>query len=717
MSHSGNGGSDAAGSSGYFESPQTLSRTAHKLAEQGYLNEENAESVQQCIKAYHDNLDDEVLSTLQPYIPAGIDDAADAQYAVKELANIVSTSLAHYARASSEVDREKAAETIRAALLRRREDDELADASNALETRNNGDDEGEARRTVVFSRLSASEKQRFMQFLVRNRVAFSKNGDEFVASIRMIPKKLSVPPNLHDDSSILEDPDAPPNSKYEEALFGKRAARPPQDQARIIRAMAKNSNFDFDFADYPKFTALLSRDGSQQPRIRPLPWLLRIIEDIYESRFTFDKQRIASDSDDAGINDDDRLSIVFPVFVIDFFSRKYGVRRLVDQNALDLLQSVHQFRESFLEVEVFARFLETFYGPEDLLFFLYLRSILEKHLGKNYFRKRWNDLGPAREKLHESTWVSYQMSAQVCRLAFGDDKASRQHCSDCLELVHKYSEPIGNSDNAPRRIRVIHLLQLMLDQYHRSRPAQSDPDTHAFLDSEESGLGNSTTRIESKDEQDRLFREAERHYEEFAGSQGGQDNGASGDGSTSSYVQRAQQERQARIKAMEDRIRAEIANKRNLGDSTRDAADDTSAGDTDVEPPPPQFDSDGEEAPPPPDDFEEEDVDARRAGAAFDAEEAAEEQDYNAKSTASLLQEIDQSIQAGSNAKPNRDLAQLLDLLGDYLQSTCNSEISRIADANRAGLDTLPQSFVEMIWSEANQKLQNKVEDIVQEVG
>eukprot|EP00750_Incisomonas_marina_P028500 INCI6743.1.p1 GENE.INCI6743.1~~INCI6743.1.p1 ORF type:complete len:531 (-),score=111.93 INCI6743.1:1330-2811(-) len=444
------------GPSGYFSSPHTLTRTAQKLADKGYLDAAGTHSVQQCIRAFHDNMDDEVLNTLQPHIPAGITDDVDAQYAVKELANIVSTSLSNYAKASTELERHKAAETIQAALVRRRAEAEAqaaeAAALDPVEERAlvaGGD--STTRRTVVFSRLSSKEKEKFMRFLVRNRVAFSKTGDEFVASIRLVPKKVDVPPNLHDDSSLADEGPPPlDNSRFEESLFGKRAARPPTDQARIVRAMAKNDNFDFDFADYPKFTALLSRDGSKQPRIRPLPWLLRIIEDVYEARFAFDKKRIGSDATGTGggdgLSDDDRLSIVFPVFVIDFFSRKYGVRGLVDQNALDLLQSVHQFRESFLEVEVFARFLETFYGPEDLLFFLYLRSILEKHLGKNYFRKRWNDLGPAREKLHESTWLSYNMSAQVCRLAFGDDPASKQHCADCLQLVHKYSEPIGKGE-------------------------------------------------------------------------------------------------------------------------------------------------------------------------------------------------------------------------------------------------------------------------------
>ena len=173
---------------------------------------------------------------------------------MRELATIVSKSLANYAKAASEIDQQKAAETIQSALRRRREMKEMEEAviaaTDPLESRSDG---ASSRKTVVFSRLSPTEKEKFMKFLVCNRVAFTREGDEFVASIRLIPRKSSVPPNMHDESSIQEAEPPLAKSRFEEALFGKRAARPPQDQARIVRAMAKNApNFDFDFSDYPK---------------------------------------------------------------------------------------------------------------------------------------------------------------------------------------------------------------------------------------------------------------------------------------------------------------------------------------------------------------------------------------------------------------------------------------------------------------------------------
>ena len=50
--------------------------------------------------------------------------------------------------------------------------------------------------------------------------------------------------------------------------------------------------------------------------------------------------------------------------------------------------SVEFYRRSSLEVEMFARFLQEFYDYADLLFFLYVRSVVSKVLNVS-FKQRW----------------------------------------------------------------------------------------------------------------------------------------------------------------------------------------------------------------------------------------------------------------------------------------------------------------------------------------
>lgn len=52
------------------------------------------------------------------------------------------------------------------------------------------------------------------------------------------------------------------------------------------------------------------------------------------------------------------LQIAFPQFAYEFYSKRLGLRSLVDQACRELLYNVQVSRKEFLEVEIFARFLE-----------------------------------------------------------------------------------------------------------------------------------------------------------------------------------------------------------------------------------------------------------------------------------------------------------------------------------------------------------------------
>ena len=108
-----------------------------------------------------------------------------------------------------------------------------------------------------------------------------------------------------------------------------------------------------------------------EPKKRPLSWLMRAIEEIYDARYTHDTAELKGEEEDGGGGTPaDRMSNIFPVFVVDFFSKRYGLRSLVDQTCWDTLFNMHALRKRHLEVEVFARFIEEFYDADDLLFFL-----------------------------------------------------------------------------------------------------------------------------------------------------------------------------------------------------------------------------------------------------------------------------------------------------------------------------------------------------------
>jgi hypothetical protein len=303
---------------------------------------------------------------------------------------------------------------------------------------------GEVPRMVVMSQLSDAEKERYFEFLLENNVAFGKvENDYWVANVRV------VVPNNGGFSEEHENAAAGAGSAEEDDLhrrraqrkrtralakgnsvkiFGRRASRPPQEMARVVSAIATARSL-FDYSCYPKFSSLVTLRDSLRPRRRHYAWLMKMIEEIYDDRYDHDTADLRNAERHARLGTDskipeentDRLSNIFPVFVVDFLSKRFGLRSLVDQHAWDLLYNVHALRSSHLEVELFARFLEEYYDPDDLLFFLYVRSVVQKELVVN-FVNRWTSASRGRERIPKPVLLNYRECQIVARIVFGSEQ-------------------------------------------------------------------------------------------------------------------------------------------------------------------------------------------------------------------------------------------------------------------------------------------------------
>ena len=107
----------------------------------------------------------------------------------------------------------------------------------------------------------------------------------------------------------------------------------------------------------------------------------------------------------------------FPVFIVRQLSTLVGLKSLVEQTCWDLLYNSQFYRNDFLEVEIFMRFLQEFYDQDDLLFFLYVRAVVARTLHIS-FKRRWaKSEGAGRPQ--KSLWMSYREAALVSKAVFG----------------------------------------------------------------------------------------------------------------------------------------------------------------------------------------------------------------------------------------------------------------------------------------------------------
>lgn len=111
-------------------------------------------------------------------------------------------------------------------------------------------------------------------------------------------------------------------------------------------------------------------------------------------RFAQEKYNVEKEKDDYALESEDILEeialsmAVFPIFVVRNIGTHVGLRTICDQSCWDLLFNITVYRRDSIEVELFSRFLQEYYDRDELLFFLYVKSIIGKVLNIN-FKNRW----------------------------------------------------------------------------------------------------------------------------------------------------------------------------------------------------------------------------------------------------------------------------------------------------------------------------------------
>jgi len=114
-----------------------------------------------------------------------------------------------------------------------------------------------------------------------------------------------------------------------------------------------------------------------------------IIEEIYTVRFVRDTSTLKNQLDKYKEID---MKDPFPIFVLDFLYNKYNKKSIIDRHALDLLISVDYFRNYNKDVSIFANFLDETYDLDDLIFFLFVRSCIEKEMKIMFIEKAKEDI-------------------------------------------------------------------------------------------------------------------------------------------------------------------------------------------------------------------------------------------------------------------------------------------------------------------------------------
>ena len=97
-----------------------------------------------------------------------------------------------------------------------------------------------------------------------------------------------------------------------------------------------------------------------------------MIQEIYSLKFLKDTQNL--------FNKDESEPEPFPVFVGNFLINKFPKKASLHKKAVDFMLSLDFYGMKHKDIKVFQQFVTEEYDSDDLIFYLFVRSCIEKEL-------------------------------------------------------------------------------------------------------------------------------------------------------------------------------------------------------------------------------------------------------------------------------------------------------------------------------------------------
>ena len=187
------------------------------------------------------------------------------------------------------------------------------------------------------------------------------------------------------------------------------------------------------------------------------------IEEIYSIRFINDTNNIKE-------NNGEMDSFPFPNFVLEFLDNKYIKKPSVDQHSLDLILSTDFFKSRDIIVSIFAKFLNEELDPDDLEFYLYVRSCIEKELNTMFLelaRQKAKKGSILNDQEKEKSCLSVKSCLNLANNIYGEEQ------EDLLNsFMNKIEEILTEQKNNGVKKNLIEadkILFITLNDYHENK--------------------------------------------------------------------------------------------------------------------------------------------------------------------------------------------------------------------------------------------------------
>ena len=190
------------------------------------------------------------------------------------------------------------------------------------------------------------------------------------------------------------------------------------------------------------------------------------IEEIYSKAFS--KYMILIRKGNR-MNEIEKISQEFCKFVFYFICSKFSKKKFVDEYCMNLMISTEFYQTQNDDIRIFSNFLSGKYGLEDLLFFLFLRNLIEKELNISFLDKAKDETKIQHKENKEYIFLEFylnfhQCSKIICQLYNIEDEIL---INQVIKRIEPYLIKDPHSSNF-NQISIYNLLVCLTDDFHNS---------------------------------------------------------------------------------------------------------------------------------------------------------------------------------------------------------------------------------------------------------
>ncbi len=184
-----------------------------------------------------------------------------------------------------------------------------------------------------------------------------------------------------------------------------------------------------------------------------------MIQLIYSQKFLDDTKSI--------FNKEDVEPTSFPEFVGNFFVNKYPKKEFLHKKVVDFIFSLDFYGLKDKDIKIFQKFVIEEYDEEDLIFYLFFRSCIEKELKVFFLEKvrKNSGRGMIDAKEDDDIMVPVKKCKKLAKAVFGSEEK---------DLINTFMEGIKNlleadsNDKNKKYLKANAILNKCLNNYHNS---------------------------------------------------------------------------------------------------------------------------------------------------------------------------------------------------------------------------------------------------------